>query len=247
MRGVPIDEPELALALELTGRARTHVRQYAQPRFAARPEVAAAFLAMRAAAARDGIDMVPIASWRPIEAQVRNWNRKFAGEATLYDCDGRPRDHAVLAPEAIVRAILAWTGLPGATRRHWGTDIDVFDRAAQPPGYRTKLLPDEARADGVYARLHAWLDVHAARFGFFRPYRTRRGGMCPAPWHLSHAPSAAAAQAALHVDMVARAVRASDLLGRDLVLEMLPTLFRDHVLNVDGPGDPDGPAPVALR
>jgi LAS superfamily LD-carboxypeptidase LdcB len=244
MSGMAFDE------LELTGRARTHVRQYAQPRFAARPEVAAAFLAMRAAAARDGIDMVPIASWRPFEAQARNWNRKFAGAATLYDCDGRPRDHAALAPEAVVRAILAWTGLPGATRRHWGTDIDVFDRVAQPPGYRTTLLPEEARPGGVYARLHAWLDVHAARFGFFRPYRTPRGGMCPAPWHLSHAPSAAAAQTALDIDMVARAVRASDLLGRDLVLEMLPELFRDHVSNVDGPGGPDGPdgpAPAAPR
>ena len=48
MSGVPIGD----LELELTGRARTHVRQYAQPRFAARPEVAAAFLAMRAAAAQ---------------------------------------------------------------------------------------------------------------------------------------------------------------------------------------------------
>jgi hypothetical protein len=74
--------------------------------------------------------------------------------------------------------------------------------------------------------------------------------MCPAPWHLSHAPSAAAAQAALDIDMVARAVRVSDLLGRDLVLEMLPELFRDHVSNVDdpdGPDGPDGPAPAAPR
>ena len=227
----------------LTGRARTHVRQYGQapgqrpgePRFAARPEVAAAFLALRAAAAGDGIDMLPIASWRPIEAQVRNWNRKFSGQATLYDCQGRPRDYAALAPPDVVRAVLDWTGLPGATRRHWGTDIDVFDRAAHPPGYRTRLLPDEAGPDGVYARLHAWLDAHAARFGFFRPYRTRRRGMCPEPWHLSHAPSALAALAAIDIDMVARAVRGTDMLGRELVLDMLPDIFRDHVLDVDGP------------
>jgi LAS superfamily LD-carboxypeptidase LdcB len=229
MSGAPFDE------LALTGRARAHVRQYAQPRFASRPEVAEAFLAMRAAAARDGIDMLPIASWRPFEAQARNWNRKFAGQATLYDCRGQPRDYGTLAPADIVRAILGWTGLPGATRRHWGTDIDVFDRAAQPPGYRTRLLPDEAGPDGVYAHLHAWLDEHAARFGFFRPYRTYRHGMCPAPWHLSFAPAAAQALAALDIDMVARAIRASDLLGRDLVLDMLPALFRDHVLDVDGP------------
>jgi LAS superfamily LD-carboxypeptidase LdcB len=229
MSGDPFDE------LALTGRAPAHVRQYAQPRFAARPEVADAFLALRAAAARDAIDMLPIASWRPFEAQARNWNRKFSGAATLYDCAGRPRDYGALAPADIIHAILNWTGLPGATRRHWGTDIDVFDRAAQPPGYRTRLLPDEAGPDGVYAHLHAWLDVHAERFGFFRPYRTHRHGMCPAPWHLSYAPSAMAALAALDVDMVARAVRASDLLGRDLVLDMLPALFREHVLDVDGP------------
>ena len=229
MSGVPFDE------FALTGRARTHVRQYATPRFAARPEVAAAFLAMRESAGRDGIDMLPIASWRPFEAQARNWNRKFSGQATLYDCRGRPRDHDAMAPDAIVRAILDWTGLPGATRRHWGTDIDVFDRAAQPPGYRTKLLPDEAGPDGVYARLHAWLDANAARFGFFRPYRTHRGGMCPEPWHLSYAPSAEAALAAFDIGMVARAVRASDIFGRDLVLDMLPEIFRDHVLDVDGP------------
>jgi hypothetical protein len=45
-------------------------------------------------------------------------------------------------------------------------------------------------------------------------------------------------------------VRASDLLGRDLVLEMLPELFRDHVSNVDGPDGldgPDGPALAAPR
>jgi hypothetical protein len=50
-----------------------------------------------------------------------------------------------------------------------------------------------------------------------------------------YAPSATAALAALDIDMVARAVRASDLLGRDLVLDMLPAIFRDHVLDVDGP------------
>jgi hypothetical protein len=59
--------------------------------------------------------------------------------------------------------------------------------------------------------------------------------MCPEPWHLSHAASAQAALAAIDIDMVARAVRGADLLGRELVLDMLPDIFRDHVLDVDGP------------
>jgi LAS superfamily LD-carboxypeptidase LdcB len=223
---------------QLTGRARTHVQQYAQPRFAARPEVAGAFLALREAALRDGIDLLPIASWRPLEGQLRIWNRKFSGEAILHDIEGKPRDFASLAPDERVRAILGWSGLPGATRRHWGTDIDVFDRAAMPPGYRTKLLPEEVAPGGVFERLHAWLDLHIAQFGFFRPYRVHRGGMYPEPWHLSHVASGQAALAAYReagIDVLARVIREADMLGRELVLEMLPEIFQQHVLDVDPP------------
>ena len=223
-------------ALELTGRARTHVQQYAQPRFAARPEVASAFLALRAAARGDGIDLLPIASYRPFDKQLHIWNRKFSGEAVLHDQQGLPVNPARLAPRELVRAVLGWSGLPGASRRHWGTDIDVFDRMAMPPGYRTRLLPQEAGPGGVYECLHAWLDKHIARFDFFRPYRIYRRGMYPEPWHLSHGPSADAALATYRdygVDLLASALREADMLGRDLVLEMLPDLFNDHVLDVD--------------
>jgi LAS superfamily LD-carboxypeptidase LdcB len=223
---------------ELTGRARTHVTQYAQPRFAALPEVAAAFLALREAAGRDGIDLLPIASFRPFENQLNIWNRKFGGEKTLFDQNGQPMDYDSLSLPERVRAVLGWSGMPGATRRHWGTDIDVFDKAAMPPGYHTKLLPEEVAPGGVFERLHAWLDEHIERYGFFRPYRVYHGGMYPEPWHLSHAASAEAALAAYRhhgVDLLARVLRDADMLGRELVLEMLPELFQDHVLSVDKP------------
>ena len=223
-------------AAELTGRTRTHVQQYSQPRFAARPEVAKAFLALRAAASSDGIDLLPIASYRPFANQLRIWNRKFGGEVTLHGRDGLPVDPAGLSPRELVRTILGWSGLPGASRRHWGTDIDVFDRAAMPPGYRTKLLPEEVAPGGVFELLHAWLDANIARYDFFRPYRVDRGGMYPEPWHLSHGPSAGAALAAdreYGVDILAAALRDADMLGRDLVLGMLPEIFHDHVLSVD--------------
>ena len=43
--------------LELTGRARTHIIDLEQPRCALHFAVVASFLAMRDAAARDGIDL----------------------------------------------------------------------------------------------------------------------------------------------------------------------------------------------
>ncbi|WP_296942091.1 M15 family metallopeptidase [uncultured Massilia sp.] len=223
-------------AYEWTGRARTHVVQYARPRFAARPEVAQAFLALRAAALDDGIDLLPTASWRPFEAQLRIWNRKFSGEATLYDIHGQPRARAGMTDEEVVWGILGWSGFPGATRRHWGTDIDVFDRAALAPGQKVRLLPQEVQPGGVFERLHAWLDVHIGRFGFFRPYRHHRGGMYPEPWHLSYAPSAQAALAAFDLDVLRGVIAgAHDMLGRELALDMLPEIARRHVLDVDPP------------
>ncbi len=223
-------------ACEWTGRARTHVVQYSRPRFAARPEVAQAFLALRAAALADGIDLLPTASWRPFEAQLRIWNRKFSGAATLYDIHGQPRDRSGMTDEDVVWGILGWSGFPGATRRHWGTDIDVFDRAALPPGQKVRLLPQEVAPGGVFERLHAWLDLHIGRFGFFRPYRRHRGGMYPEPWHLSYAPSAQAALAAFDLDVLRGVIEgAHAMLGRELALEMLPEIARRHVLDVDPP------------
>lgn len=221
---------------ELTGRARTHVRQYSAPRFAARPEVADAFLALREAALDDGINLLPAASWRPFESQLKIWNRKFSGEATLYDIDGNPRERAGMTPQDVVWGILGWSGFPGATRRHWGTDIDVFDRAALPVGQKPRLLTQEVVPGGVFAPLHAWLDEHIAQFGFFRPYRQHRGGMFPEPWHLSFAPSAEVALKAFDIDVLARLIASrDDMLGRELALEMLPEIVRRHVLDIDLP------------
>jgi len=134
-----------------------------------------------------------------------------------------------------MQCILNWSALPGASRHHWGTDIDVYDRAALPEGYRVKLLPEETQPGGIFHRLHQWLDQNMARFGFFRPYREYRGGTFPEAWHLSYAPIAMPALEALSMDVVAQALRDGDVLGKDLVLERLPEIYRRHILNISMP------------
>ena len=69
-------------------------------------------------------------------------------------------------------------------------DVDLVDRAAMPPDYRVQLTTQEFAPGGPFAALAAWLETHAARFGFFRPYRGARSGVAPEPWHFSFAPSA---------------------------------------------------------
>ena len=130
--------------LEITGRSRSHVVQILEPRFAAHRQVVDAFLAMRAAAAQDGFDILPFSSFRDYDTQLRIWNRKFASQKPLYDLDGKPRDFASLSERQKIECILNWSALPGGSRHQWGTEIDVVDARAMPQGYAPKLLPKKS-------------------------------------------------------------------------------------------------------
>src|SRR5687767_3733644 len=221
--------------LELTGRTRTHVVQRDDLGAAIHPQALEAFLAMKADAESSGIDIAITSAFRDFEAQLRIWNLKWSGQRTLYDAYGNPRDHATLAPGELLEAILCWSALPGASRHHWGTEIDVIDRAAMPEGYRVQLLPSEAAPGGVFYALHCWRDANMSSYGFFRPYRTFRGGVHPEAWHLSYAAVAEDAMRALTTEIVADAVSESDMLGKEIVLERIDDLHARYVANIDPP------------
>lgn len=223
-------------ALELTGRARTHVQQLEALGAALHSDAVEPFHALRAAAAQDGIDLVVLSAFRDFDAQLSIWNRKFRGERPLYDRHGQPRDRDAMTEDELLEAILSWSALPGASRHHWGSDLDVFDRSAMPPGYRVRLLPEEYAPGGVFAGLARWLDAHLERFAFFRPYDTDRGGVHPEPWHISYAPVALRAADALTIDLLAETLRDADVLGKSRVLQRLPEIHRRFVANVGYPG-----------
>ena len=221
--------------LELTGRTRAHVVQRDDLGAALHPPALEAFLALRDGAAAAGHDLAIASSFRDFAAQQRIWDLKYRGERPLFDAHGVPRDHASLGERELVEAILCWSALPGASRHHWGTEIDVYDRAAMPEGYRLRLLPEEAAPGGVFHALHRWLDGHMAEYGFYRPYATFHGGVLPEPWHLSSAPVSAAATNALTLEVLTEAVTTSTLLGKAHVLERLPDIHRRYVQSVDAP------------
>lgn len=220
---------------ELTGRARTHIVDLGLPRCSVHHAVVAPLLAMREAALQAGIDLVPFSSFRDFDRQLAIWNGKARGERPLHGADGELLDAANLDEPARVAAILCWSALPGASRHHWGTDFDVMDAAALPPGYRLQVIPEEYAPDGVFGRLHAWLETHAGRFGFYRPYSTWRGGVRPEPWHLSHAAVAAQALAQFSEATLREALQSVGLEGRATVERKLPELFARYVTNVDPP------------
>lgn len=221
--------------LELTGQARSHVVELSEPRCALHYEAVASFLSMRDAAREHGIDLTPRSSFRDFEAQLGIWNRKWLGERPLYDRQGLPLDRRQLSDTQAVDAILCWSAIPGGSRHHWGSDVDVIDAAAVPVGYNVELLPSEYASDGIFARLSLWLDANMRRFGFYRPYRTERGGVSPEPWHLSYAPVSQAALESLSLSTLRRVLDASSIEGKPQVLARLPEIYTRFLLAVDGP------------
>ena len=220
---------------ELTGRARTHVVQRDDLRAALHEAALVPFLDMKSDAARAGVDIGITSAFRDFAAQQKIWDRKFRGERPLYDAAGNARDHATLSAHELVDAIACWSAVPGASRHHWGSEIDVIDVAAMPEGYRVELVPSETAPGGVFHALHCWLDANMARYGFFRPYRTFRDGVHPEPWHLSYAAVSLPALPALTPELLAEAISASDLLGKNIVLERVREFHRRYVANVDAP------------
>lgn len=223
---------------QLTGRSRGHVRDYPDLGCALHPLAAEAFGRMVAAAAAEGIGLTAVSGFRDFDRQLAIWNDKYAGRRPLLDRAGVPLDAARLDEAARVEAILWWSALPGASRHHWGSDCDVIDRAAHPPGEPVDLVPRHYAPDGRYARLADWLSKHAGEYGFFLPYDMDRGGVQVEPWHLSYAPVAVPALAALDAGLLERALGDSGISGWDAIRPRLAGFHARFVAAVAAPVSP---------
>lgn len=223
-------------AEQLTGRVRSHVLDAPEFGCILHPEATTAFRGLRAAAAKSDIDLVAVSTFRSFEHQLTIWNDKFHGRRPLLDPEGRALERAALTEAELVRAILLWSALPGASRHHWGTEIDLIDRAALPSGQRPQLIPSEYSAGGVFERLGAWLPQHCGDYGFFLPYDRDRGGVRPEPWHVSFAPVSGIALPALTVDVLAAALSGTELAGAAAVRGQLRDIHARYVCAVSQPG-----------
>jgi LAS superfamily LD-carboxypeptidase LdcB len=221
-----IQVPLLTDAL-LTGRDDTFIdHQYLE-----RPvhrAVIEAWQQLASAARAAGFDPVIASGFRNYQRQLQIWNAKASGERELLDTVGQPLDRRDLSEWEFVQAILRWSALPGASRHHWGTDIDVYDRAAVAEDYTVQLTPAEVADDGPFGAFHRWLDQRIANgesYGFFRPYAEDCGGIAPERWHLSYAPMALYYQRQLTPERLWTALDAPGLVLRNCVQEHWSEIF----------------------
>jgi len=222
-------------ARQLTGRDRGHLVAIEEPRCILHKAVVRPFLAMRDAAAAAGFDLIPVSSFRDFERQRAIWNAKFRGERPALDKAGRRVNMAALGPGARVETILLWSALPGMSRHHWGSDVDVADGHVMAAGYTLRLELDEYRRGGPFAPLSVWLAANMRKFGFYRPYTRRGSGVQPEPWHLSYAPVARPALARMSLALLTKAIAGEGVEGETEILSRLSVIRERYLLDVDAP------------
>lgn len=216
---------------QLTGRTETHLVVVGEGH-QLHPEAGEAFARLQADAAAAGFEMRIASAFRSFERQCAIFNAKASGRRPVHDDEGRQVDMAALSDQQRLHAILRFTALPGTSRHHWGTDLDMFDASAVPAGYAVQLTPEEVAPGGPFDALHNWLDERMAAglsHGFYRPYADDRGGVAPERWHLSYSPLALPCASALTVPAIRDALAGTDLAMYEIVLAELGELISRYV------------------
>jgi LAS superfamily LD-carboxypeptidase LdcB len=138
-----------------------------------------AFKKMYDAAQKDGIKLTIISATRNFESQKGIWEAKWTGARLVDD-----EDISKTIPDPRQRAlkILEYSSMPGSSRHHWGTDVDLNN------------LSDSHFQTGEGKKVYDWLRANAHQYGFCQPYslkgEDRPAGYNEEKWHWSYMPIA---------------------------------------------------------
>ncbi len=167
----PATHPDFTLvAEEYADRAGLYLRK----------DTYAAFLRMYQAAQKDGVTLVIRSATRNFDNQKGIWEAKWRGERKLEGNESAPTAYPVPKDRAL--AILRYSSMPGSSRHHWGTDMDLNN------------FTNEYFETGQGKKIYDWLRTHAATYGFCQPYTAkgpdRPNGYYEERWHWSYLPIA---------------------------------------------------------
>ncbi|WP_299007789.1 M15 family metallopeptidase [uncultured Shewanella sp.] len=194
----------------------------------------AAFKRMQKAAKRDGIHITPCSTFRNFHAQQAIWDQKAQGKRPLLNRHNQIVTIENKTDDELIDLILLWSALPGTSRHHWGTDLDVFDSSAIT-GQQLQLIDSEYHETGPCYALSKWLEIHAKEYGFYRPYQVGLSGVSPEPWHLSYYPIANDLLAQFKLEHLIQMIKQSDIQLKQALLPRLESLVQEFVLRVAPP------------
>ncbi|WDE14544.1 M15 family metallopeptidase [Thalassomonas haliotis] len=215
---------------QLTGQTDSHIHFLNQGPGLHR-EMLPAWQAMQQAAKDAGFNLTIASGFRDFSRQLSIWNRKFCGELAVKDDNNKLVALQNLSEQACIHAIMRFSALPGTSRHHWGTDIDIYADNLLAPGQKLQLEPWEYQQDGPFVPLRQWLEANCRKFGFYFPYDIDRGGVAAEPWHLSYAPLAQQCQQSFTLELLTTALAGQEISGKNTILALLPELYQQYIIN----------------
>ena len=131
---------------------------------------------MEKAAKNDGIILKIVSAHRTFERQNLIWNNKYDKFTKEYS----------LSPEDAINEIIRFSTIPGTSRHHWGTDIDIID--GNFAGENNVLISEKYLEGGIFYDLKKWLSNNSEKYGFYLTYNDdpKRKGFEFEPWHYSY-------------------------------------------------------------
>ena len=182
-----------------------------------------AFLNMQRAAKNDGIEIMVVSAYRSYDRQKNIWNRKYKS----YTNSG-------LSPQESIQKIIEYSTMPGTSRHHWGTDIDIIDGSVPQP--KNVLSPEHFEPNGPFTRLKNWVIKNANKYGFYLVYTNNpdRKGFKYEPWHYSYKPLSEKYLQAYKNQEIINNIVTDDLDGGSYITkEFLNTYYTENILDIN--------------
>ena len=183
-----------------------------------------AFKKMEAAAKRDGIYLKIVSAYRGFERQKLIWNNKYEKFTNDFS----------LEPEKAISEIIRFSTVPGTSRHHWGTDIDIID--GNFPYEENVLVSEKFEKDGLFYKLKNWLDNNSENFGFYLTYTNdkNRKGFEFEPWHYSYKPVSVKYYRALIKTDLKNIIKSLDINGSDYFDEsFIDTYIAENIMDIN--------------
>lgn len=144
-----------------------------------RKETYEAFLKMKEEASKEKIDLKILSGFRSFDYQKKDiWEKKWNGDTLVAG-----KNLLKTIPDELKRMqkILEYSAIPGTSRHHWGTEIDI--NSVNLSYFNSEKGKKE----------YNWMNENASKFGFCQPYNKKdainpRTGYSEEKWHWSYLP-----------------------------------------------------------
>ena len=187
------------------------------------PEAYIKFKQMQNDAKKDGIEIEIVSGYRSYQKQKNIWNYKY----------NKNFKKGIFGIKNINR-IIQYSTLPGTSRHHWGTDIDVIDKRFTPKG--DLLIEKNYSENGIYSQLYRWMKKNSKNYGFYLVYddSPKRKGFKFEPWHYSYKPlSEIFLKRFIEGNLLFKITQDSSLLGRKFINNsFLESYLKENLLDI---------------